>query len=163
MTTIHGTVDDSIALSQRAGEYQLFSWVPDHEVPFGHRVTCGARLNRLAKHYELGPMRVRFFGPPRPGRIHELPDGSIADRGDFWCRATEDHQLLLGVAPDDQPDVVALHVGMAGFDLIAHTIAHEVRHVMQRRAGVAKDEDECNRFADAWVLSGEHRQRARFP
>ena len=146
-----GTLPTDIDPSPGSGAVGLFSWVPDDEVPKAHRAIVAQHVRRLAKRHGLGELRVRFFGPPRPGPVHEI-DGQLVDRGDFFWRAPDEDVIALGFAPEDQPDTIGIHHGLRG-DLVEYVVAHEVHHVMRRRAGREPDEDAANQFAGAYVLA----------
>lgn len=148
MTTITGTVSTVIPPARAPGERVILSWMPDDEIPAAHRGDVMTHVARLSARHGLGPVAVRYFGPARPGRLHEL-DGRIVSRGDFYITAKHAREVPLGTTPD--PATIGLHVGLRG-QMLAHTIAHEIRHLIQGRDGLDGDERDADAFAAGYVL-----------
>ena len=145
-----GRVSADVRPSVAAGEMVPLSWIGDDRVPKDHRAHVRGHVRRLARRHGLGSVHVRYFGPPEPSGIHMIGDRFV-DRGNFYWTAPDAGHVPLGVAPDDQPDTIGLHYGLRG-QLVAHTIAHELHHLIDRRAGVVQDEAGCDRFAARYVL-----------
>lgn len=119
----------------RAGVPFALSWMSDSAVPRQHRRSVQRRVDALAARLGLGSVKVRWFGPP-------------VDGGDFTGIAPDDDMLPLGMAPDDQPDTIALWATLDGPALEA-VIAHELGHLANRRRPRAAD---AERGADAYAL-----------
>lgn len=147
---LSGLVSVDIPPSPGPGAIALLSWVPDREIPGAHRAFVAAHVRRLARRHKLGTIRVRYFGPPLPSGIHEVR-GHYVDRGDFHIVMPNEGEVPVGVAPEDAPDTIGLQAGLTG-DVLVHVIAHEIHHVIARRAGRETDEAAANRFADRYVL-----------
>jgi hypothetical protein len=141
---VEGTIraSDSPAPSKAAGELVYMSWVPEDRIPETHRRYVRRHVDRAAKAAGLGPITIRWFGPPVSG-IHEGPDGRL-HQGDFAAAAPYADAIPSAVAPDDQPMTIALNAGIRGASVPA-ILAHEVQHLVQRRDGLPPDETDATR------------------
>lgn len=106
------------AVADDATHAQVFaSWVPEAAVPREHRESVRRHVDRVGAFLRLGPIHVRWFGPP------------VGD-GDFWGIGAKGC-LPVGVLPDDMDGTIAFNATLRG-DLVVAVVAHEVRHLWQR-------------------------------
>lgn len=139
MTTIHGTVTADIPHSTTGG-YVRLRWVPLEEIPAEHRTLVSLHVDRLARLHGLGRVRVRYFAGA-------TEDGAAA----FSWYVPAGGYVLLGNVSRDRPNAIALHHGLRGDELVAHTIAHEIAHLLQQREGWEHREEFPTAFADDYL------------
>lgn len=147
---LSGWVSADVGQPTHVGQKITRSWVPDDEVPKAHRAFVNAHARRLAKRHGLGDVRVRYFGPPRRNPQPMEVDDRVTNYGDFYVEARDVHNVTMALTPDD--NTIALYHGVWG-ELVPFLVAHEIRHLMARRAGEPVDEAEADRFASRYVRS----------
>jgi hypothetical protein len=111
-----------LAPSEQAGQPMRLSWVPESRIPPDHRAFVRRHVDRAAGMLGLGPIRVRWFGPPHGD-------------GDFTFTAPEADAIPCGVTPnpDEYPMTVGFLHSFRG-PAVVSVVAHEVRHVAQNVA-----------------------------
>jgi hypothetical protein len=135
------------------GEPLILDWIPSHAIPKRHRSFVREHVDRLARSNGFPRIDVRWFRVSSDQTaIIVMDEGTAvgmwwADAGGrrFLFEANQVGEAPGGVTHPDWGPVVAINADLRGA-IVAGVLAHEVQHLVERRAGLPADEDACTRI-----------------
>lgn len=142
------------------GSAVLLSIVPAEEIPERQRIRARQYVNRVRRKLNLGPIAMRYLGPPRWGEGAEIIVKTLVGSHPAFDETAPAgcQRVWAGAVVSSHPWTIFLPVFFLPDDELERLVAHEVRHVDQLWGHATHVPDDFREreldayaFADAWM------------